>query len=50
MRMESSFALVKLVFHHVKSFKMEQRAAMTICVKLKRTTTETFEILESVYG
>jgi hypothetical protein len=29
---------------------MEQRAAIKVCVILKKTATETFEILKSVYG
>jgi hypothetical protein len=29
---------------------MEQRAAVEFCVKLKKTGTETFEMLKSVYG
>jgi hypothetical protein len=29
---------------------MEQRAAITFCVKLKKTATETFEMLKSAYG
>jgi hypothetical protein len=29
---------------------MEQRAAIKVCVKLKKTATETFEMLKSAYG
>jgi hypothetical protein len=29
---------------------MEQRAAIKFCVKLKKTATEMFEMLESVYN
>jgi hypothetical protein len=29
---------------------MEQRAAIKFCVKLKKTATETFEMLKSAYG
>jgi hypothetical protein len=29
---------------------MEQRAAIRFCVKLKKTATETFEMLKSAYG
>jgi hypothetical protein len=29
---------------------MEQRAAINFCVKLKKTATETFEMLRSAYG
>jgi hypothetical protein len=29
---------------------MEQRAAIKFCVKLKKTTTETFEMLKNSYG
>jgi hypothetical protein len=36
-----------LVFRHVKGFKMEQRAAIKFCVKLKKTATKTFEMLKS---
>jgi hypothetical protein len=42
---------VKLVFfRRVEGFKMEHRATIKFCVKLKKTTAETFEILNSVYG
>jgi hypothetical protein len=40
---------VKLVFRRVEGFKMEQRAAIKFCVKLKKTTNETFEMLKSAY-
>jgi hypothetical protein len=29
---------------------MEQRAAIKFCVKLKKTATETFEMLKNTYG
>jgi hypothetical protein len=29
---------------------MEQRAAITFCVKLKETATETFEVFKSAYS
>jgi hypothetical protein len=29
---------------------MEQKAAIKFCVKLKKTATETFEMLKSAYG
>jgi hypothetical protein len=29
---------------------MEQRAAIKLCTKLKKTAAETFDMLESVYG
>jgi hypothetical protein len=29
---------------------MEERAVIKFCVKLKKTTTETFEMLKSAYG
>jgi hypothetical protein len=29
---------------------MEQRAVIKFCVKLKKTATETFEMLKSAYG
>jgi hypothetical protein len=35
--------------HRVEGFKMEQRAAMKFCVKLKKTVIETFELLKSGY-
>jgi hypothetical protein len=34
----------------VEGFKMEQRAAMKFCVKLKKTATETFEMLKNEYS
>jgi hypothetical protein len=37
-------------FRLVDSFKMEQRRATKICVKLKKTVIERFEMLKSVYG
>jgi hypothetical protein len=48
--MRVTIVLVKLVFCCVKGFKMEQRAVIKFCVKLKKTATETFEMLKSVYG
>jgi hypothetical protein len=39
-----------LVFRHVEGFKMEQRAAIKFCVNLKKSATETFEMLKSAYG
>jgi hypothetical protein len=36
--------------HHVEGFKMEQRAAIKFCVKLKETATEMFEMLKSAYA
>jgi hypothetical protein len=41
---------VKLLFRRVEGFKMEQGAAIKFCVKLKKTATETFEILKSALG
>jgi hypothetical protein len=29
---------------------MEQRAAIKFCIKLKKTPTESFEMLKSAYG
>jgi hypothetical protein len=29
---------------------MEQRAAITFCIKLKKRATETFEMFKSAYG
>jgi hypothetical protein len=37
-------------FFHVEGFKMERRAAIKFCVKLKKTATETFEMWKSAYG
>jgi hypothetical protein len=37
-------------FFRVEVFKIEQRAAIKFCVKLKKTAIETFEMLESAYG
>jgi NADH:ubiquinone oxidoreductase subunit C len=37
-------------FYHSKSFKVEQRAAIKFCEKLKNTATEMFQTLKSVYG
>jgi hypothetical protein len=39
-----------LVFSRIEGFKMEQREAIKFCVKLKKTSTETFEMLKSAYG
>jgi hypothetical protein len=36
-----------IFFCHVKGFKMEQRAAIKFCVKLKKTA---FEMLKRAYG
>jgi hypothetical protein len=48
--MRFTTVLVKVVFRRVEVFKMEQRAVITFCVKLKKTATETFEMLKSVYS
>jgi hypothetical protein len=40
----------EVVFRHVESFKMEQRAAIKFWVKLKKTATETFEMSKSAYA
>jgi hypothetical protein len=37
-------------FCRVERFKMEQRAAIECCVKLKTTATEMLEILKSAYA
>jgi hypothetical protein len=37
-------------FHCVEDFKMEQRAVIKFCVKLKKTAAKTFEMLKSAYG
>lgn len=34
---------------YVKCFEMEQRAVIKLCVKLKKTPTETFKMLTSAY-
>jgi hypothetical protein len=48
--MRITIVLVKLVFCHAEGFKMEQRAAIKFFVRLKKTATETFEMLKSAYG
>jgi hypothetical protein len=50
MRMGITVVLLKLVFCCVKGFRTEQRAVIGFCVKLKKTATETFEMLQSVYS
>jgi rRNA-processing protein FCF1 len=50
MHMKITIVFVKLVFRRFEGFKMEQRAAIKFCVKLKKKATETFEILKNVYG
>jgi hypothetical protein len=45
--MRVTVVLVKLVFRRDECFKMEQRAAIMFCVKLKKTATEKFEMLKS---
>jgi hypothetical protein len=47
--MRITVVLVKFSFP-VEGFKMEQRAAIKFCVKLKKTATETFEMLKNAYG
>jgi hypothetical protein len=47
--MRITVVLLKLIFGPVEGFKMEQRAAIKFCVKLKKTATETFQMLKSVY-
>jgi hypothetical protein len=37
-------------YRRVEGFNMEQRAAIKFRVKLKKTVTETFEMLKSTYG
>jgi hypothetical protein len=39
-----------MFFRRVEGFKMEQKAATEFCVNLKKTATETFEMLKSAYG
>jgi transposase len=48
--MRITIVLVKLVFRRVEGFKMQQTAANIFCVNLKKTATETFEMLKSAYG
>jgi hypothetical protein len=48
--MRITIVLVMIVFHHVRGFKMEERAAIKFCVQLKNTATETFEVLNKAYG
>jgi hypothetical protein len=48
--MRITIVLVKIVLCRVEGFKMEQRAAINICAKLKKTATETFEMLKSAYN
>jgi hypothetical protein len=38
---------LKVFFLHVKDCKMEQRAAIKFCIKLKKTATE---MLKNAYG
>jgi hypothetical protein len=47
--MRITIVLVKF-FRHVEVFKMEQRTTIKFYVKLKKTATETFEMLKSAYG
>jgi hypothetical protein len=47
---EDYIVLVKLVFSSCRRFQIEQRAAIKFCSKLKKTATETFEMLKSAYG
>jgi hypothetical protein len=49
MHIGTTIVLVKLVFCCIEDFRIEQRAAFKFCVKLKKTATETFEMLKSVY-
>jgi hypothetical protein len=44
--MRIPIVLVKF-FRRVEDFKMEQRAAIKFCAKLKKPATETFEMLKS---
>jgi hypothetical protein len=48
--MRIAAVLVELVFCRVEGYKMEQRTAINFCVKLKKTGTETLELLKSAYG
>jgi hypothetical protein len=47
--MSITVVLLKIVFCHIKGCKVEQRAVIKFCVKLKKTATEMFEMLKSVY-
>jgi hypothetical protein len=48
--MTTTIVLVKLVFCFVEGSKVEQRAAIKFCVKLKKTATQTFEMFKSSYS
>jgi hypothetical protein len=48
--MRIKIVLVKLVFHRVEGFKMEQRPVIKFCVKSKKRDIETFEMLKSAFG
>jgi hypothetical protein len=37
-------------FRRVEGFKMKQSTTIKFCMRLKKTTTETFEMLTSAYG
>jgi hypothetical protein len=48
--MTITIVLVKLFFFCVEGFKMEKITAIKFCLKLKKTATETFEMLKSGYS
>jgi hypothetical protein len=50
MHIRITVVLVKLIFCSIEGFKMEQRAAINFCAKLKIMATETFEMLKTAYG
>jgi transposase len=50
MHLRITVGLVKLDFRRVEGFRIEQRAVIKFCVKLKKTATETLEMLISAYG
>jgi hypothetical protein len=48
-RMRIKIVLVQF-FRRVEGFKIEQRAEINFCVKLKNRAAETFEMLKSACG
>jgi hypothetical protein len=42
--------VLKLFSRRVEGFKMEQRSVVNVCLKLKKTATELFEMSRSGYG
>jgi hypothetical protein len=50
--MRLTIILAKLVFFfcHIEGFKWEQKVSINFRLKLKKATTETFEMLKHAYG